>query len=95
MSYQAVQAAVEFFDRSATRMAQAIGMGVKRQNVEYWLAAGKVPVEFCAAVDRATGGVVRRWHLRPNDWFCIWPELVGTEGAPDPVAPQLEVSHAG
>lgn len=25
---------------------------------------------------------VERWHLRPKDWHVIWPELVGTKGAP-------------
>lgn len=30
----------------------------------------------CAAV------AVRRWDLRPDDWHRIWPELIGTEGAP-------------
>ncbi|MDB5975187.1 MAG: hypothetical protein JWR07_1947 [Nevskia sp.] len=23
-----------------------------------------------------------RWDLRPNDWYLIWPELIGVEGAP-------------
>lgn len=23
------------------------------------------------------------WDLRPDDWHRIWPELVGTKGAPD------------
>lgn len=22
------------------------------------------------------------WDLRPNDWHRIWPELIGTPGAP-------------
>jgi len=24
----------------------------------------------------------RLWDLRPDDWHRIWPELIGTEGAP-------------
>ncbi len=36
----------------------------------------------CVAIERATNGVVRRWDLRPDDWQAIWPELVGTKGAP-------------
>lgn len=31
---------------------------------------------------------LRRWHLRPRDWWLIWPELIGTEGAP--AVPQPE-----
>jgi DNA-binding transcriptional regulator YdaS (Cro superfamily) len=41
-----------------------------------------VPLERCTAIEQATGGEVRRWDLRPNDWGAIWPELIGAEGAP-------------
>lgn len=41
-----------------------------------------VPAEHCAALERATGGEVRRWDLRPDDWDRIWPELKDAEGAP-------------
>ena len=30
-----------------------------------------------------TGGRVRRWHVRVKDWHQIWPELIGTPGAPE------------
>lgn len=43
--------------------------------------------EYTIAIEFATEGKVRRWDLRPNDWWRIWPEQVGTPGAP-PV-PQL------
>ncbi len=48
-----------------------------------------------------TGREVAEWELRPADWYLIWPELIGAEGAPDLVAPipaasiALEASHAG
>jgi DNA-binding transcriptional regulator YdaS (Cro superfamily) len=38
--------------------------------------------ENCVAIEQATGGVVMRWDLRPDDWHRIWPELIGAEGAP-------------
>lgn len=38
--------------------------------------------ESCVAIEHATDGAVRRWDLRPEDWHRIWPELIGTEGAP-------------
>ena len=41
------------------------------------------PAERGAALERACGHEVRRWDLRPDDWHRIWPELIGTEGAPD------------
>jgi DNA-binding transcriptional regulator YdaS (Cro superfamily) len=37
---------------------------------------------LAAAIERATGGEVKRWDLRPDDWHEIWPELVGAVGAP-------------
>ena len=36
----------------------------------------------CVLVEKFSGGAVRRWDLRPDDWQAIWPELVGTKGAP-------------
>lgn len=38
--------------------------------------------ELCVRLERASSLVVRRWDLRPDDWFLIWPELIGAEGAP-------------
>lgn len=39
-------------------------------------------IERCVEIERATEGAVRRWDLRPDDWGAIWPELVGSPGAP-------------
>lgn len=36
----------------------------------------------CVSIERDSGGALRRWQLRPNDWWENWPELVGSEGAP-------------
>lgn len=36
-----------------------------------------------ALIEVHTDGQVRRWESRPNDWHVIWPELKGSEGAPD------------
>lgn len=40
----------------------------------------------CVAVEQNSGCAVRRWDLRPDDWWRIWPELVGQPGAPEVVA---------
>jgi hypothetical protein len=37
-----------------------------------------------------SGREVAEWDSRPGDWHLIWPELVGTEGAP-PVPTVVEV----
>lgn len=40
--------------------------------------------EKCVSIERKTNGELRRWDLRPRDWHLIWPELIGTPGAPEP-----------
>ena len=39
---------------------------------------------LAVGIEAATAGAVRRWDLRPDDWHRIWPELIGTDGAPSP-----------
>ena len=39
------------------------------------------PPEHCAILSAESG--IPRWVMRPDDWHRIWPELIGTEGAPD------------
>ncbi len=38
-----------------------------------------VPPRYCNAIEQATGGLVTRRDLRPDDWAEIWPELKGDE----------------
>jgi DNA-binding transcriptional regulator YdaS (Cro superfamily) len=55
--------------------------------------AGRIPSpENCVAIQVATNGAVMRWDLRPDDWNRIWPELIGTKGAP-PVPEQSAPAH--
>lgn len=63
-----------------SRIASQMGVSVQRLN--NWIARG-VPVEHCPGIERVTDGQVHRWDLRPDDWFRIWPELVGVHGAPE------------
>jgi DNA-binding transcriptional regulator YdaS (Cro superfamily) len=73
-------------------VARAVGMAP----AFLWQIANKrreMPVEYGARIEVATGHHVRRWDLRPDDWHLIWPELVGTEGAPVIAAVQ-EVADA-
>lgn len=50
----------------------------------YQLLTGRREMEPMKAVELEvrTGGRLRRWHLRARTWHLVWPELVGTEGAP-------------
>jgi DNA-binding transcriptional regulator YdaS (Cro superfamily) len=56
---------------------------VTKGAVHQWIASDrKVPIEHCTPIEQATGGVVTRQMLRPDDWKAIWPELIGSE-SPD------------
>lgn len=67
---------------AAARLAR--DLQVKPVVVARWRKKKKpVPLRRCAAIEVATQGAVPRWDCRPNDWFIHWPELIGSEGAPD------------
>ncbi len=63
-----------------------VAVGVKSDaQIRQWQHGygGRIPSpESCVAIEKATGGQVRRWILRPADWHLIWPELIGVDGAP-------------
>lgn len=46
-----------------------------------------------AELEVQSGGRVRRWHVR-RDWHVVWPELIGTDGAPPVPATATEVRDA-
>jgi DNA-binding transcriptional regulator YdaS (Cro superfamily) len=64
-----------------SQTALAARLGVKTGHVYYWLNAGRIPYEFCPAVERATrelGAVVTCERLRDDiDWVRLpapgWP----------------------
>lgn len=39
--------------------------------------------ELAVVIERESDNAVRRWDLRPNDWWLIWPELIQLKGAPE------------
>lgn len=55
------------------------------------LSTGQVlGAELCTQIEIASDGAVRRWHLRPDDWHRIWPELIRADGSP---TLQKETAH--
>lgn len=52
---------------------------------------GFKPAE-CVRIERDSDLELRRWDLRPSDWHLIWPELIGTEGAPAIPQPEAKVA---
>ena len=63
--------------------AVARRIGARLASVSEWRQRG-IPegrlIELGAEMQNLGGPA--RWELRPADWHRIWPELVGTEGAP-------------
>jgi hypothetical protein len=49
-------------------------------NVSYELRTASAALTRQLAIE--TGRAVAEWELRPDDWHLIWPELIGSEGAP-------------
>ena len=68
------------FDRPGFQTALAKRFNLSRQTVNGW--RNGIPVAYCAGVEEECGREFARWDFRPDDWAGIWPELVGTEGAP-------------
>lgn len=84
----------ELIDLLGGTNAVARRLGIKPPSVSEWRKNGMPDdklILLAVDIERASRGAVRRWHLRPGDWHRIWPELVGTKGAP---ALQQEVGDA-
>ena len=52
------------------------------------------PCGYSLAVrlEKALG--IPRWKSRPNDWHEVWPDLIGSKGAPPVLAPAVAASQA-
>lgn len=69
--------------RSGAELAREIG--AHAPNVFAWASGRRpVPPRYAVLIERSetAQGLVRRWDLRPQDWWVLWPELIGTDGAP-------------
>ena len=74
------------------RSALAKRLGVTAAAIGNWKMRG-IPVQQCVAIERATGGLVTRKDLRPDDWADIWPELANSEANPaEAPAPQAQAA---
>lgn len=61
-----IKRAIEVF---GTQTALAERMGVRQNNVSYWLNGAKdVPPKRAVQLEAVTGGVVTRKELRPDLW---------------------------
>lgn len=63
----------EAISRIGGQKQTAIVTGAKSyQTVQQWIANGRVPPKFCAALEAASG--ISRHKFRPEDAHLIWPE---------------------
>jgi hypothetical protein len=91
-----LSAAIDAATKAARSVAAlAAELGAAASSPSMWKARKSVPPQYAVGVERAanrheSGMWVRRWHLRPDDWHRIWPELVGTDGAPPPPVADAE-----
>lgn len=62
--------------------ALAKAIGAHAPDVSRWAEGTRpIPVIYGAAIESATGGLVTRQEMFPDDWQKIWPELVPTAEA--------------
>lgn len=69
-------------------------LGVKPSAVGNWKVRG-VPIEHCADIEIACGGLVTRRDLRPDDWRRIWPELAANDDPAQDPAPADQSAEQG
>jgi DNA-binding transcriptional regulator YdaS (Cro superfamily) len=56
--------------------ALAKAIGAHAPDVSRWADGTRpIPVIYGAAIETATGGLVTRREMFPDDWQRIWPEL--------------------
>jgi DNA-binding transcriptional regulator YdaS (Cro superfamily) len=71
------------FLTQASSASLAKELRVSAAQVSQWRTGYRVPdPRSCVAIEQATGGQVRRWDLRPDDWRDVWPELADHRDAP-------------
>lgn len=80
-------------DRLGGPSAVAKMLKLSSPSVVNWRRRG-IPIERCVAIERATGGAVMRWDLRPKDWRDIWPELEARPDAPTSLISALPAAGA-
>jgi hypothetical protein len=68
---------------TTAQVAVGIGLG-SDGTIRQWKSDPnrRVAVENVPALEQFSGGKVRRWDCYPDIWWRIWPELIGTPGAP-------------
>ena len=76
---------VQIIDKLGGTLAVAALAGIKPPSVSEWRQRGRIPDDklIRLAPVLEARGIVNRWDLFPGDWHLIWPELIGSAGAPE------------
>lgn len=67
----------------AERIELAKKAGVSEQYLYQCLTGRRgMRANLAVHVSRVSEGRIRLWDLRSADWWTVWPDLIGTAGAP-------------
>ena len=74
--------------------ATAVLAGVRPPSVSEWRKSQRIPDDKLIRLAPILHArrIATRWELFPSDWWLIWPELIGADGAPE--VPQPEAKAA-
>lgn len=71
-----------YLDTIESGCSLAAKLGVTPVQVSHWRTGFRpIPLEKCAAIEQATGGLVNRQEMRPLDYMVIWPEITAAQNA--------------
>lgn len=75
-------------EQRGRQAALAKAIGVYPPDICRWINGRRpIPFKYGAPIEHATGGLVTRKELFPNDWQRHWPELARRRSS-KPLAPQ-------
>jgi DNA-binding transcriptional regulator YdaS (Cro superfamily) len=75
-------------EQRGRQAALAKAIGVHAPDISRWLTGSRpIPTKYGAAIEAATGGLVTRKELFPDEWKRIWPELERRRKTDAPPAP--------
>jgi DNA-binding transcriptional regulator YdaS (Cro superfamily) len=67
---------IDYVKNRGSQRSLALKLGITPVLISQWANEQRpVPPERCVEIEIATGGIVGRKDLRPDDWPKIWPEL--------------------
>lgn len=61
---------------SQAELARVLGLSPAQVH-QFVKGTRPVPIEYCLAIERVTGGLVTRQDLCPDNYLKIWPDLAG------------------